>query len=80
MVVAVGLTLVDPLAEVEVKLPGVMAMLVAPLVAHFSVLLEPDATLAGLALKELITGLAGAFTVRVSVDVVEPMELVAVSV
>ena len=36
--------------------------------------------LVGLAVKELIVGLAAAFTVTVAVDVVEPEALVAVSV
>ena len=56
MVVAVGLTLVEPLADVDVNVPGVMAILAAPLVAQFSVLLEPELTLVGLAVKELIVG------------------------
>ena len=80
MVVAVGLTLVEPLADVEVNVPGVMAMLVAPVVSQLSVLLDPEVILVGLAVKELIVGLLGAVTVRVSVDVVEPVALVAVSV
>ena len=80
MVVADGLTLVEPLAEVEVNVPGVMARLVAPVVAQLSMLLAPEVTLAGLAVKELITGLSTAFTVRVSVDVVEPAALLAVRV
>ena len=42
VVVVVGLTFVEPFAEVEVKLPGVIAMLVAPLVAQLSVLPEPE--------------------------------------
>ena len=81
MVVAVGLTVVEPLADVEVKVPGVMAMLVAPVVVQLSVLLEPALMLVGLAVKELIVGwLGGAFTVTLSVDVVDPVELVAVRV
>ena len=56
MVVAVGLTFMDPVADVEVKLPGVMAMLVAPDVIQLSVLLEPELTPVGLAVKELIVG------------------------
>ena len=47
MVVAVGLTVVEPLADVVVNVPGVMAMLVAPVVEKESVLAEPDAMLAG---------------------------------
>ena len=82
MVVAVGLTLVEPLADVDVNVPGVMAMLVAPIVTQFSVLLEPEVMLVGLAVKELMLGLPGVFavTVTVAVDVVEPEALVAVSV
>jgi hypothetical protein len=82
MVVAVGLTLVEPLADVEVKELGEMATVVAPDVAQFSVLVEPELMLVGLAVKELIVGLLElfAFTVTVTVEVVEPDELVAVSV
>jgi hypothetical protein len=80
VVVAVGLTLVEPLAWVDVNVPGVMATLVAPLVAQLSVLLAPEVTLVGLAVNELIVGLLAEFTVTVSVDVVEPAVLVAVSV
>ena len=80
MVVAVGLMFVEPLADVDVNVPGVMARLVAPVVAQLNVLLEPEVILVGLAVKELITGLLTAFTVTVSIDVVEPAALVAVSV
>jgi len=80
VVVAVGLTLVEPLADVDVNVPGVMAMLVAPLVAQLNVLLEPEAMLVGLAVKELIVGLLGAVTVTVAVEVTDPAALVAVSV
>ena len=80
MVVAVGLTLVEPLADVEVNVPGVMASLLVPVVTQLSVLLEPEVILEGLAVKELISGLLAVFTVTVSVDVVEPAALVAVSV
>ena len=78
--VAVGLTLVEPLVDVDVNVPGVMAILVAPVVAQFSVLPEPEGILVGLAVKELIVGLLSAVTVTVSVDVVEPAASVAVSV
>ena len=57
MVVAVGLTLVEPLADVEVNAPGVMAMLVAPAATQLSVLLEPDVELVGLAVNEVIVGM-----------------------
>ena len=80
MVVAVGLTLVEPLADVDVNVPGVMAMLVTPVVAQLSVLLEPEVILVGFAVKESIVGLLGAVTVTVSVDVVEPAALIAVNV
>ena len=80
MVVVPGLTLVEPLAEFEVNVPGVITMLVAPLVAHANVLLEPALTLVGLAVKELMAGLPVAFTVRVRDDLVEPAAFVAVSV
>ena len=80
MVVEVGLTLVEPLAELDVNVPGVMAIVVAPLVAQLSVLLEPETILAGLAVKEAIVGLLAALTVTVMVDLIEPAELVAVNV
>ena len=79
MVVAVGLTLVELLANVEVNVPGVMAILVAPAVAQISVLLEPEVILVGLAVNELMIGLPAVVTVTISVDVVEPAALVAVN-
>ena len=80
MVVAIGFTVVDPLADVEVNVPGVMAMEVAAVVVQLSVLLEPEAMLAGLAVKELMVGLLGVVTVTIAVDVTEPAALVAVNV
>jgi hypothetical protein len=80
VVVAVGLTLVEPLADVDVNVPGVMAILVAAVVAQLSVLLEPEVILVGRAVKVLMVGLLAAFTVTVRVDVVEPAALVAVRV
>ena len=81
MVVVVGLTLVEPLAAVEVNVPGVMAMLVAPVVIQLNVLLEPCVIVPGLAVKEVMTGLlTAAFTVTVTAAVTEPAVLVAVSV
>ena len=73
--------LVEPVADVDVNVPGVMAILVAPVVAQLSVLLEPEVIVVGLAVKELIVGigLLTVFTVTVSVDVAEPAALVAVS-
>jgi hypothetical protein len=57
-----------------------MAILVAPVVAKLSVLLAPELMLVGLAVNELMVGLAAAVTVTVSLDVVEPAALVAVNV
>ena len=62
------------------NVPGVIARLVAPLVAQLSVLLEPEVMLVGLAVKELIVGFPLAATVTVRVDVAEPAALLAVSV
>jgi hypothetical protein len=56
VVVAVGLTLIDPLADVDVNVPGVMAIVVAPLVAQLRVLLVPELMLAGFAVKDMIVG------------------------
>ena len=53
---AVGLRLVEPLADADVNVPGVMAMLVAPVAAQLSVLLAPELMLAGFAVKAAITG------------------------
>jgi hypothetical protein len=78
-VVAEGLTDVDPLAKVEVNVPGVMAMPVAPEVDQVSVLLEPGLMLVGLAVNELITGSAAAETTTCAEAVTEPAALVAVS-
>lgn len=54
--VADGLKLVEPLADVEVNVPGVMARLAAPVVIQLRVLLEPEEIVAGLAANELIVG------------------------
>jgi hypothetical protein len=62
VVVAVGLTLVVPVADVDVKVPGVMAILVAPVTIQLSVLLAPEVMLVGSAVNEAIVG-AGTFTV-----------------
>jgi hypothetical protein len=80
VVVAVGLTLVEPLADVDVNVPGVMATLAAPLVAQLNTLLEPELILVGLAVKALIVGLLPVLIVTVCVEVTEPALLVAVSV
>jgi hypothetical protein len=54
VVVAVGFTLVEPLADVDVNVPGVMLMLVAPVTAQLSVLLAPELIFAGFAAKKVI--------------------------
>lgn len=72
--------MVVPFAEVDVKLPGVIATLVAPDVDQFSALALPGAMLEGLAVNELIEGKLGDVTVTVAVAVDEPAPFVAVSV
>ena len=67
-----GLTLVEPLADVEVNVPGVIAIFAAPVVDQLSVLLEPELMLVGLAVKELIVGVPAVPTVTVAVAVFEP--------
>jgi hypothetical protein len=56
VVVAVGLMLVEPLADADVNVPGVMATLVAPVAAQLNVLVAPEFMLVGFAEKELIVG------------------------
>jgi hypothetical protein len=68
VVVAVGLTLVEPVSDVDVKVPGVMAMLVAPVTIQLKVLALPEVMLVGSAAKEAMVG-AEPFTVG---EVVEP--------
>ena len=58
-----GFTLVEPLVAVEVKVPGVMATLAAPVVTQLSELVEPELMPLGVALKEVMVGFA-AFTVK----------------
>ena len=80
VVVVAGVTAVNPLAELDVKFPGDMEMLVAPVLVQLRVLLAPAVMLAGTAEKELITGLFAVPTVIVTVDLTDPTALVAVSV
>ena len=56
MVVTVGLMLVEPLADVDVNVPGVMAMLAAPATDQLRVLLVPEFMLGGFAAKDVICG------------------------
>lgn len=51
------MTLVEPREDVDVKLPGEIWMLVAPVVVQLSVALAPECMLAGLAAKEEIAGM-----------------------
>lgn len=53
----VGLTLVDPFADVDVNVPGVITRLVAPVVVQLNVLLAPEFMPVGSAAKELIVGI-----------------------
>jgi hypothetical protein len=48
--------LVEPLADVDVNVPGVMAIVVAPVAAQLRVLLVPEFMVVGFAVKELIAG------------------------
>jgi len=73
----VGLTVVEPLADVDVKLPGVMAILVALVVVQARVLLVPVLIVAGVVVNDVILGVA---TVTVAFAVDEPAGLVAVKV
>ena len=79
VVVAIGFTPVDPLADVDVNVPGVMAMLAAPEVTQLRVLLAPELTVVGLAVNEVIDGTVGALTVTADVAVTDPAAFVAVS-
>jgi hypothetical protein len=56
VVVAEGLTFVEPLADVDVNVPGVMAILVAPADVQLSALLVLELMLVGFAVKEVIVG------------------------
>jgi hypothetical protein len=47
---------VEPLTEVEVNVPGVIAIVVAPLVTQLSMVLVPEFMVAGLALNDVIAG------------------------
>ncbi len=88
MIVAAGETLLLPVAA-TVPTPPLMDTEVAPLTVQLSVELPPALILAGLAVKELMTGFEGAGccggggaapTVTVAVLVTGPAALVAVRV
>jgi hypothetical protein len=77
---AVGLTVVEPVADVDVKVPGEIATVVASVVAQLSVLLAPELMPVGFAVKDVIVGLASAAMATVALAVAEPAALVAVRV
>jgi hypothetical protein len=78
VVVADGLTVTAPFALVDVYVPGVMPIFVAPEVTQLSVLDWPELMLVGLAENELIVGAVAAVSVTVAVAVAEPAAFVAV--
>ena len=51
--------LAEPLLEVDVNVPGVIATMVAPDVTQLRVLPDPELMPAGLAVNELIVGFGG---------------------
>jgi hypothetical protein len=67
-VVAVGLRFIEPVADVDAKLPGVTVTLVAPEVVQLNVVLLPAVILAGLAENDAMVG-AAVFAVLVTGDV-----------
>ena len=77
VVVDVGLTLAEPLADADVSVPGVTAMLVAPVVTQLSVLAEPEFIPAGFAANDLIAGAdpVGGLVTVASGLLVEPPQL-----
>ena len=54
--VAVGLSTIDPLDDVDAKVPGVTVTLVAPVAVQLSVVLVPAVMAAGLAVNAEIVG------------------------
>jgi hypothetical protein len=72
VVVAVGLTMVEPLADDELKLPGEIEIVVAPLVTQLSVAFAPEFMLAGFAAKEVTDGTEPEFDVEFGALVVLP--------
>jgi hypothetical protein len=56
VVVDAGLSDTEPLALVDVNVPGVMEIVAAPLLTQLSVVLEPGLMLVGLALNDVMFG------------------------
>jgi hypothetical protein len=79
-VVVVGLTVVEPLVDVDVNVPGEIATRAAPVAVQLNLLLPPGLMLVGLAVNEPMVFALAAATVTVVVAVFEPTLLVAVSV
>jgi len=57
VVVAVGLMVVEPVEEVDVNDPGVIAIVVAPVADQLRVLPDPALMLDGLAVKDAMVGM-----------------------
>ncbi len=53
---AVGLILIEPFADVDANVPGVMVIPAAPTASQLSVLLVPEFMLVGFAVKEMMVG------------------------
>jgi hypothetical protein len=77
VVVAVGLTLTEPVSELDENLPGLIEMLVVLLVTQLSVVLAPSTILVGVALNEPIVGFGGGVTITFTVLVTVPALFVA---
>lgn len=78
MVVAVGLTLVEPLADEELNAPGEIEIAVAPLVVQLRVVLAPELMIVGLAANDAIDGMellpGGVLTVVVPAHALRPKQ------
>jgi hypothetical protein len=80
LVVAAGLTLTDPVAELEENPPGLIEIFVVFFVVQLRVLLAPSRIFAGLALNELIIGFGGTVTVTFTIFVTVPALFLALRV
>ena len=73
-----GVTLRAPEAAVDVYPPGLILILLAPLVAQVNVVLAPESIVEGVAVKEVMLGLETTITVTVLVVVRFPLLAVRV--
>jgi len=80
VVVAAGVTTVEPLAAADVNPPGLILILVAPIVFQLRVLLEPGVTVDGFPVNELMDGEPAVATVTVAALVTEPALFAALKV